>query len=56
MGPKPIKLSEEIASMANIGEPQRIIIAEPVFEPVPQIEPRVDQPVEQPEEVPVGDQ
>lgn len=40
--------------MAQIGEPQRIIIAEPVFEPVPQREPQVNQPqaVPEPEEVP----
>lgn len=48
--------------MANIGEPQRVIIAEPVFEPVPEKAPRVDErpfiaePEPEPEEVPVGDE
>jgi hypothetical protein len=42
--------------MANIGEPQRVIIAEPVFEPIPQQEPATSEPVEQPEEAPVGDE
>lgn len=42
--------------MAQIGEPQRVIIAEPVWEPVPQREVRPEEPVVQPEpeEVPVG--
>lgn len=40
--------------MSQIGEPQRVIISEPLFEPVPQKpEPhRVNQPEPQPEEVP----
>ena len=42
--------------MANIGEPQRIIIAKPLFEPIPQKEPNINEPVEQPEEVPGGDE
>jgi len=34
--------------MSQVGEPQRIIIAEPLFEPVPQVP--QDQPVEKPVE------
>lgn len=68
LGPKPLTICEperircspnisypqKKANVANIGEPQRIIIAEPVFEPVPQREPQIDQPlaVPEPEEVP----
>lgn len=40
--------------MANIGEPQRIIIAEPVFEPVPQKEPAIHEPTKEPVETPAG--
>ena len=54
--PYPEKLIQEVVSVANIGEPQRIIIAEPVFEPIPQDEPSITEPVETPEEVPVGDE
>lgn len=41
--------------MSQIGEPQRVIIVEPVFEPVPQREdvPAPSIPIEHPEEVPV---
>lgn len=40
-------------AMAQIGEPQRIIIAEPVFEPVPEKQPQEQpQAVPEPEEVP----
>lgn len=35
--------------MANIGEPQRIIIAEPVIDPVPRREESPVAPAEQPE-------
>ena len=39
--------------MSQIGEPQRVIISEPLWEPLPsrEVEPL---PVEQPEEVPDG--
>ena len=46
--------------MAQIGEPQRVIIAEPLWEPIPsrelQPEEPVSIPVEEPVEVPVGDE
>jgi hypothetical protein len=40
--------------MSQIGEPQRFIISEPMFEPIPEKpgEPRVNQPEPEPEEVP----
>jgi hypothetical protein len=40
--------------MSQIGEPQRFIISEPMFEPVPQKpeQPHVDQPQPEPEQVP----
>ena len=40
--------------MTSIGEPERIIIVEPLCEPVPQVLPGVNaEPIEAPEEVPV---
>lgn len=42
--------------MAQIGEPQRVIISEPLYEPLPGREPEPmmpeREPVEQPEEIP----
>lgn len=41
--------------MSTIGEPQRIIIVEPLVEPVPKELPEVPaEPIEVPEEEPVG--
>jgi len=41
--------------MSSVGEPQRIIIVEPLFEPVPQELPEITvEPIEVPEEEPVG--